>query len=288
MDILLDIGEALAAMGKGQAELDRIIVNLQQVGAIGYASMVDIKQFAYAGIPIFEMLQTETGLAGDALSDFISNGGVTFDMLTQMFDKANDDGGRFFNAFKNQAGTYNQLWANMKDTVSIAMSDIVTQTGAFDTVKNVMLGVNQTIEQNIDSVVNFVQTIKSGFAGALESVQGFFDLTRPAWEFLGAMFVNLWMVLRDQLLPALIQFWDPIGKTLALGLGVTLYGAIVLLTGAITVVSAILAKLLSWLDAIAEFIRDYGMAGINMFIEGWEKLTSALSTVIDSFKNTVS
>ena len=90
VDVLLDIGEALAAMGKGQAELDRIIVNLQQVGAIGYASMVDIKQFAYAGIPIFEMLQKQTGLAGDALADFISDGGVSFELLTEMFDKGYD------------------------------------------------------------------------------------------------------------------------------------------------------------------------------------------------------
>ena len=132
LDIILDIGEGLAAMGKGQAELDRIIVNLQQIGAIGYASMVDIKQFAYAGLPIFEMLQEQTGLAGDALADFISNGGVTFDLLTQMFDEANDAGGRFFNAYVNQAGSFKQALSNMKDAFGIFLADIVVGTGIFD------------------------------------------------------------------------------------------------------------------------------------------------------------
>ena len=54
--MLLNVGKALTAMGKGQPELDRIIVNLQQIGAVGKASMIDIKQFAFAGIPIFDML----------------------------------------------------------------------------------------------------------------------------------------------------------------------------------------------------------------------------------------
>jgi tape measure domain len=95
IDIILNVGEGLAAMGKGQAELDRIIVNLQQVAAVGKASMTDIKQFAFAGIPIFEMLTEQTKLSGEALSKFIEGGGVSFEMLTTMFDKANDAGGRF-------------------------------------------------------------------------------------------------------------------------------------------------------------------------------------------------
>lgn len=58
---LLNVGKALSAMGKGQPELDRIIVNLQQIGAVGKASMMDIKQFAFAGIPIFDMLNKKFG-----------------------------------------------------------------------------------------------------------------------------------------------------------------------------------------------------------------------------------
>lgn len=138
VDVIMDIGEALAAMGKGQAELDRIIVNLQQVGAIGYASMIDIKQFAYAGIPIFKMLQTETGLAGEALADFISNGGVTFDLLTQMFDRANDKGGQFFNAYKNSAGTFDQMTSNMKDSLGMFAAEMVTTSGIQDVMKQGM------------------------------------------------------------------------------------------------------------------------------------------------------
>jgi tape measure domain-containing protein len=88
LEFILDIGEGLAAMGRGQAELDRISVNLQQIAANGRAFGIDIRQFAFAGIPIYKMLQEEVGLTGEALSDFIEDGGVTFDLLEGMFKSA--------------------------------------------------------------------------------------------------------------------------------------------------------------------------------------------------------
>lgn len=147
IDIILNIGEGLAAMGKGQAELDRIIVNLQQIAAVGHAATIDIKQFAFAGIPIYEMLSETTGKTGDALQELIENGGVTFDVLTKMFDKANDAGGRFFNAYKNQAGTFQQSMSNMKDAVGIFLSDFVKNTGIFDTVKVAIARVTDAFNQ---------------------------------------------------------------------------------------------------------------------------------------------
>lgn len=155
--MLMSVGKALSAMGKGQPELDRIIVNLQQVGAVGKATMMDVKQFAFAGIPIFEMLSQATGKTGDELSSFISDGGVTFDMLEGMFNKAGAAGGRFADAFTNQAGGFNQILANLKDTISMTMADIVTQSGVFDILKGAMKGVGDWITANKDKIANGIK-----------------------------------------------------------------------------------------------------------------------------------
>src|SRR5690606_19135113 len=119
IDVILDVGEALVSMGKGTSELDRIIVNLQQIAATGKASTLDIKQFAFAGIPIYEMLAEVTGKTGEELSKLIETGGVTFDVLTEMFDKANDAGGRFFNGFENNSNSFNQGWASMNEQIGL-------------------------------------------------------------------------------------------------------------------------------------------------------------------------
>lgn len=171
IDIILDVGEGLAAMGRGQAELDRISVNLQQIAASGRATALDIKQFAFAGIPIFEMLQEQTGKSGEALADFISQGGVTFDLLTEMFDKANDKGGRFFNAFKNQLGTFNQSWSNLKDTFLITAADIVTQIGLFDKLKGAMKGVGDWIANNKDAIVASIKAITEFIGRTIEFIR---------------------------------------------------------------------------------------------------------------------
>jgi len=158
-NLLMNVGKALTAMGKGQPELDRIIVNLQQIGATGRATMMDVRQFAFAGIPIFEMLSQATGKTGQALEDFISGGGVTFSMLEQMFNQAGAAGGRFADAFANQAGGFNQIWANLQDTVTIAMADIVTKSGMFEIIKNAMKSVGDWISANKDSIVAGIQTM---------------------------------------------------------------------------------------------------------------------------------
>lgn len=156
--ILLNVGKALSAMGKGQPELDRIIVNLQQIGAVGKASMMDIKQFAFAGIPIFEMLQEETGLTGEKLEDFIGDGKVTFEVLEQLFLSAGAEGGRFEKAFESQAGTFNQLWSNMKDNITIFGAEFIKTSGIFDLAKQsvtVFIGALDSLNKKAEEVGGF-------------------------------------------------------------------------------------------------------------------------------------
>lgn len=256
IDILLDVGEGLAAMGKGQAELDRIVVNLQQIGAVGKASMIDIKQFAFAGIPIFEMLQQTTGKTGDALSDFIAEGGVTFEMLTDMFDKANDKGGRFFNAFKNQAGGFNQLVSNMKDTFTVFMSDLVVSTGLFDFMKDAMQRVLGFLDSHKETIKN---AIVNGLAWIKEN---------------GAMIAA---VLGGALLPAVLGlvgafagFLLTLAPWMALGVALSVlipklvdaFGGWEVVTGKL---SGVWKTMLDVGEKVVSFVKDLGQAFKIMF-----------------------
>jgi tape measure domain-containing protein len=181
LSFILDVGEGLAAMGRGQEELSRIVVNLQQVGAIGYAQMIDIKQFAYAGIPIFDMLKKQTGLTGEALNDFISNQGVTFDMLAKMFDKANDKGGQFFEAYKNQAGTFNQLTSNLGDSWDIFSANFVETTGIMSFSKEI-----------INKLIVLFDKLQSGLGKLMQNkdVKIFFDNLMKVFSSLASFMIG--------------------------------------------------------------------------------------------------
>lgn len=213
IDTILDIGEGLASMGKGQAELDRIIINLQQIGSVGHASMLDIKQFAFAGLPIFEMLSEETGKFGEELSTAISNGDITFEVLTNAFDKANDSGGRFFNAYANQAGSFEQMTSNMKDSFNIFMADFVTQTGLFDLMKKSMAGVTSFISDNQELIVGIGIAIGDGFKWAFDQISSFgtwiqtnMPGTIQLFKDMGDMMYNQMVVgIKDEIMPLLPQ-----------------------------------------------------------------------------------
>jgi tape measure domain-containing protein len=219
IDFLLDVGESLAAMGKGQNELDRIIVNLQQIGAVGKASMLDVKQFAFAGIPIFEMLQETTGKTGEALEDMISNGEVTFELLNKMFKNATDEGGRFAGAFKNQAGTFNQSVSNMKDTYMIFASDFVRRTGIFDGAVKVISGFSTILSDNQEEIYKTVDAI-------IEFGKKVIDVGRQVGEYLSPKLGALWRTISDDLLPVLYDFWKSYLEPLIPVIGTVLVGAI--------------------------------------------------------------
>lgn len=250
--LLLNVGKALSAMGRGQPELDRIIINLQQIGAVGHASMVDIKQFAFAGIPIFDMLKkkleettevmvdnskkitdksaklmdlkSKLAIAQQQMSEFndktkqstrmmkeaqinkytsqiasltgevgslsgangklaksqvdldgaIRDGKITFELLEQMFNQAGEGSGQFARAFKEQAGTFNQLFSNFKDNITIASAEIVKQTGVFNYVKQILgslidfIGVNTPVAvEMIKNAFAFMQQNAVALTGAL-------------------------------------------------------------------------------------------------------------------------
>jgi tape measure domain-containing protein len=245
IDIILDIGEGLAAMGKGQSELDRIIVNLQQIAATGKAATIDIKQFAFAGIPIYEMLAETTGKTGEEVAAMVENGEISFDLLTEMFDKANDAGGRFHNAFVNQAGSFNQAASNMKDSFGIMMADIVTSSGLFQGITETMMeaagvmanwrGVVGDVRDNFSSLMAILDEktlLVTHLKGAFENMVAMFNtLLRPALQ-------ELWIELQP-----LMPYLQALGQVAVGGLVIVLHTLIAAFQVIVGVVAAVLAGL---------------------------------------------
>jgi len=266
--ILLDVGKALSAMGKGQPELDRIIVNLQQVGAVGKASMMDVKQFAFAGIPIFEMLTETTGKTGEALQDMITDGDVSFDMLSKMFAEASGEGGRFETAFTDQAGTFNQLVSNMKDNFSVLGAEIVQQSGVFDLVKSNLAGVVEWTDAHKESIIEavshtgeWVDKFKALFGET--TILGAFlrDTLEPIITDLRETFVSSWNDIKEAIEPI-----KPELEFLAKFFGVILLGALIVA-----------------IKAFAQFVKMV-VGGVTFLIDSfataWKVLEDGVTAVV--------
>ena len=112
---VLALGDAVSASGGGNAELQRMAVNLQQIKNVGKASALDIKQFAYAGIDIYGLLADSLGITRAEASDL----DVTYDMLSKALKQANSEGGKYYGAMEAQSKTYNGAMSNLDESLQV-------------------------------------------------------------------------------------------------------------------------------------------------------------------------
>lgn len=108
------LGDAVSATGGGSAELSRMAANLQQIANVGKAATIDIKQFAYAGINIYQVLADYTGKSVQE----VQNMTISYDLLSQALIAASEEGGRYYNAMDTQSQTMNGRISTLKDNVS--------------------------------------------------------------------------------------------------------------------------------------------------------------------------
>lgn len=120
---IMDLGNAIAATGGGSDELSRMSVNLAQIKSIGKASALDVKQFMYANIPIYDMLSKSMGKNIKEIKEM----DISYKDLTKALSDARKEGGMFYQGLENANKTLSGQVSNLGDSweqlkVSIAGS----------------------------------------------------------------------------------------------------------------------------------------------------------------------
>lgn len=108
-----DLGNAIAATGGGDVELQRMVVNLQQIRNTGKATAQDIKQFAFAGINIYQLLADATGKPIDKVKEL----DVSYEMLRFALAKAHQAGGLYAGGLENMANNTSVQISNLGDAL---------------------------------------------------------------------------------------------------------------------------------------------------------------------------
>lgn len=119
-ETILALGNAIAATGGGDEELSRMAVNLQQIKNLGYASSLDIKQFAYAGVDVYGLLADYLGITKEEASQLK----VTWEDLNGALIQASQEGGKYFGAMDKQSETFNGKISNLKDSIGVLTGEL--------------------------------------------------------------------------------------------------------------------------------------------------------------------
>ncbi|MGN7818780.1 tape measure protein [Chitinophaga sp. 22536] len=154
---VLDLANAIAATGGGDDELNRMVVNLQQIKNVGVASAMDIKQFALAGINIYGILAAATGKHTEQVKDM----DISYNMLTNALKKAHEQGGIYANGLENMAGNTSVQISNLGDALfqlKVKMFDDLKP--AIDAIVGSMSGFIESMRSTWDWLVQHKRLVK--------------------------------------------------------------------------------------------------------------------------------
>lgn len=155
-DQLYDTTKRLADMSSGLGvSFDRIALAFGQVQARGWLDGKELRQIAYAGIPLLDKLskfyskQEGRNVSTSEIKTRISNREVSFDDVKSIFWQMTDAGGQFYNMQQTLSETLLGRYNKLKDAWEIMLAD-------FANGKNIIGG---TFKGILDVVTNLVQQI---------------------------------------------------------------------------------------------------------------------------------
>lgn len=169
----MDLGNAIAATGGGSDELNRMAVNLAQIKSIGKASALDVKQFMFANIPIYEMLAKSMKKTTTQVKDM----DISYQDLTKALADARKEGGMFFNGLENasqtltgQVSNLGDAWDQLKTSIGGSQQGILKDTVAWTS--NMISNLNAYF-QNSNKVASSISKYGGKDYSFFEKLQNF-------------------------------------------------------------------------------------------------------------------
>lgn len=302
---ILALGDAVKATGGGNDELNRMAQNLQQIANVGKASAVDIKQFAFAGINIYQVLADYTG---KSIQD-VQSMTITYDVLTQALQAAAEEGGRYYNAMGTQSqtldGRLTTLEDNAKQLAAALTSDLASAFGQLVSKANELVVAMKDgwdtdgFQGMMAAAAEAVPQLES-VANALAWIHENADILIPILTTLGTAFLYAKVYAGAQgLLGAITALLNPTNLIIA-GLGL-FAGALVTaytqcepfrnaVNGAFSTLSSVAGDAINWtVDKIHDLISAVSgaIAALNALKngEGWEAAKNAYTSAYQQKQN---
>lgn len=91
-------------------DFGNIAFNFAQIKQLGRSQGIDLKQFAYQNIPIFEELSNLIGKSTKEILKMSTEGKISFDIVAKAFENMTKEGGIYFGAVEARAKTFRGQW----------------------------------------------------------------------------------------------------------------------------------------------------------------------------------
>lgn len=194
---LLPTVSMLADMSAGLGvDMDRLILAYGQVKAASVLRGQELRQFTEAGIPMVdELAKRFTALNGKLVTtaevfELISRRQVSFEMVSQVLQDMTSEGGKFYKMQENITDTLYGQVEKLKDTWTIALSEIGGSGIVGKALKNVVIGLQKVVKNAkglIWGLMTFV-ALKTGayFVNTAKQLKELIRITKDGFKGISA------------------------------------------------------------------------------------------------------
>lgn len=248
------VGDAVAALGGGQVEIDRVTTALGQMNAKGKTSAEEMMQLTEAGIPAWQMLADKIGVTVPEAMKMVTKGAV--DARTTIGAVVAGINEQYGGMMEKQATTFNGLISNLKDNFTQLSGTVMKPF--FDMVKT---GLQQLV--TITSSPEFTKGVKEFAAQGAKLAEQFAKFIESGIEWATRVLPPLWERLK-QVGAAIQELIAPIAG--AIGKFVTWKDA--LLAVGVIVVATAASIVASFAPVIGAFVAV--TAAVSALRWAWE------------------
>ena len=122
LPMLRTIGDAVAGIGGGAAEIDRVTLALGQMQAKGKVSAQEMNQLAELGIPAWKMLAEQIGVSIPQAMKMAEQGAISASVAIPAILAGMN--AKFEGLMEEQSQTLLGMWSNLKDQINLTLMDI--------------------------------------------------------------------------------------------------------------------------------------------------------------------
>ena len=144
-------GDVTAAFGKGSDEMTRMGNTLTQVMGKGKADIVDFKELTNAGwTTVRKDVAGTMGVTMTQFEEMVSAGTIGYAEIEKAALK-------YTGSAERASTNLTALWGRFQESMGETLGKIVTETGIFDNVKLGLEGLITYLEDNQDTIINFIK-----------------------------------------------------------------------------------------------------------------------------------
>jgi len=180
LPIVQVLGDSMSALGRGQDDLNGVVLALGQIQTKGKVSAEELMQLAERGLPVYSILEQKLGLTKKQLGD-IGNAGI--DSATGISALLTGLNEKFGGSMIKQSATLKGQWSNLLDNVKTLFG-------------SAGMGINDAMKGMIGQINEFISSNWNLIKGLISEA---FEYMLNAGRAIGENFAIIWEIVSEVL-----------------------------------------------------------------------------------------